>query len=67
MTKDVRMVYKGYVGIVAPEDGTFHGRVSGLADVVTFEGKTYGEVRQAFHDSVDDYLAFCAERGRASS
>jgi predicted HicB family RNase H-like nuclease len=31
--------------------------------VITFEGKTYAEVRKAFRDSIDDDLAFCAERG----
>lgn len=55
--------YKGYVGTVEPEDGAFLGRVAGLRDVVTFEGVTYAEVEQAFRDSIDDYLAFCAERG----
>ena len=39
------------------------GRVAGLRDVITFEGATFSEVEQAFHDSIDDYLAFCAERG----
>ena len=41
----------------------FVGRVAGLRDVVTFEGTTLAEVEQAFRDSVDDYPAFCAERG----
>ena len=31
--------------------------------MITFEGTTYAEVEQAFRDSIDDYLAFCAERG----
>lgn len=57
--------YKGYVGTVSAENGAFHGRVTGLRDVVTFEGETYEEVEQAFRNSVDDYLAFCAERGEA--
>jgi len=55
--------YKGYVGTVEAEDGTFAGRVTGLRDVITFEGETFAEVEQAFRDSIDDYLAFCAERG----
>lgn len=57
--------YKGYVGSVEADDGTFSGRVAGLRDVVTFEGETYAEVEQAFRASIDDYLAFCAERGEA--
>src|SRR5713101_3599686 len=55
--------YKGYTGIVEPEDGVFAGRVIGLRDVITFEGASFAAVEQAFRDSIDDYLAFCAERG----
>jgi predicted HicB family RNase H-like nuclease len=55
--------YRGYVGVVEADDGAFVGRVAGLRDVVTFEGTTYAEVEAAFRASVDDYLAFCAERG----
>ncbi|WP_058553405.1 type II toxin-antitoxin system HicB family antitoxin [Thiohalocapsa sp. ML1] len=55
--------YKGYQGAVEPEDGSFFGRAIGLRDVITFEGESFAEVEQAFHDSIDDYLAFCAERG----
>jgi predicted HicB family RNase H-like nuclease len=31
--------------------------------VITFQGQSVDELRQAFEDSVEDYLAFCAERG----
>jgi predicted HicB family RNase H-like nuclease len=59
------MEYKGYFGkVVFDEDANiFHGEVINLRDVITFEGETVDELRQAFHDSVDDYLEFCAERG----
>ena len=55
--------YKGYIGTIEAEDGVFFGRVAGLRDVITFEGTTFAELEQAFQESVDDYLAFCAERG----
>lgn len=55
--------YKGYIGTLEAEDGVFFGRVAGLRDVITFEGTTFAEVEQAFQESVEDYLAFCAERG----
>ena len=32
-------------------------------DVVTFQGCSVDEIKQAFKDSVNDYLAFCEERG----
>jgi predicted HicB family RNase H-like nuclease len=55
--------YKGYIGTADAEDGVLFGRVVGLRDVITFEGTIFAEVEQAFRDSIDDYLAFCAERG----
>jgi predicted HicB family RNase H-like nuclease len=55
--------YKGYIGTLEAEDGVFFGRVAGLRDVITFEGTTFAEVEQAFQESVEDYLAFCAELG----
>ncbi len=62
------MEYKGYTGQITGLDedqGLFHGDVAGINDVITFEGKTPEELVQAFHDSVDDYLAFCEERSEA--
>jgi predicted HicB family RNase H-like nuclease len=60
------MKYKGYTGVVEfdEESGSLYGRVIGLRDVITFQGESVAEVTQAFHDSVDDYLEFCAKRGR---
>ena len=59
------MKYKGYSGHVEYDDEAkiFHGDVLGIKDVVTFQGTTVDEIEQAFKDSVDDYLAFCEERG----
>ena len=58
------MEYKGYIGKVDFDDeaGIFHGEVVNLRDVITFAGESVTELRQAFQESVDDYLAFCAER-----
>jgi predicted HicB family RNase H-like nuclease len=59
------MKYKGYVGQVVYDDQAkiFHGDVIGLKDVVTFQGQSVQELEQAFKDSIDDYLEFCASRG----
>ena len=59
------MEYKGYIAKVEfdDQDNTFHGEVINLRDVITFEGQSVEELREAFRDSVDDYLDFCAERG----
>ncbi len=60
------MTYKGYSGQVEFDDEAdiLHGRVIDIQDVITFQGETVAEIRQAFHDSVDDYLEFCQELGR---
>ncbi len=59
------MEYKGYSAKVEFDDDAniFHGEVINLRDVITFEGETVNELKQAFQDSVDDYLTFCADRG----
>ena len=59
------MEYKGYLSHVEFDDeaNIFHGEVINIRDVITFQGKTVDELREAFEDSVEDYLAFCAERG----
>lgn len=56
--------YKGYTGRVEldGEAGIFHGEVLDLKDVITFQGKGVDELEEAFRDSIDDYLEFCAER-----
>ncbi|MNX74083.1 HicB family protein [compost metagenome] len=58
--------YKGYEAVIDfdDEDGLFYGEVLNIRDVVTFQGTTVEELRQAFRDSVDDYLEFCAAEGK---
>jgi len=59
--------YKGDSGKVKYDDEAeiFHGEVIGLRDVITFQGKTVDEIKQAFRDSVDEYLDFCAQLSQA--
>ena len=59
------MNYKGYGCTIRFDDEAdiFHGEVTGLRDVVTFQGRTVDEVKSAFRESIDDYLDFCASRG----
>jgi predicted HicB family RNase H-like nuclease len=61
------MKYKDYVGTIEPDidSGVLFGRVIGIRDVITFQGDTVPELLKAFRDSVDDYLAFCKERGES--
>ncbi|API54734.1 antitoxin HicB [Rhizobium leguminosarum] len=59
------MHYKGYEAVIEfdEEAEIFHGEVVNMRDVITFQGTSAAELKQAFADSLDDYLAFCAERG----
>jgi predicted HicB family RNase H-like nuclease len=59
------MEYNGYIAKVEFDDEAeiFHGEVINLRDVITFQGTSVTELQQAFQESVEDYLAFCAERG----
>jgi predicted HicB family RNase H-like nuclease len=59
------MECKGYLCRVEFDDeaNIFHGEIINIRDVVTFQGRSVDELRQAFEDSVEDYLAFCAEWG----
>ena len=59
------MEYKGYIGTaeVDAEAGVIHGEVVNTRDTITFQADTVKALRKAFVASVDDYLAYCAERG----
>lgn len=59
--------YKAYTGVFEfdPSIDAFHGRVVGLQDVVTFEGRSIDELRGAMEESVEDYLELCESIGKA--
>ena len=59
------MTYKGYEALVAYDEEAelFHGEVLNLRDVITFQGMSVNALKQALADSVEDYLAFCRDRG----
>ncbi|MGL5114323.1 MAG: type II toxin-antitoxin system HicB family antitoxin [Beijerinckiaceae bacterium] len=59
------MSYKGYDALVTYDEEAelFHGEVMHTRDVITFEGVSVGELKHALAESVEDYLAFCKERG----
>src|SRR5438093_13551125 len=59
------MKYQGYEARIEFDDQAelFHGEVINTRDVITFQGTSVRDLRKAFRDSVEDYLAFCKERG----
>ena len=61
------MNYKGYAARIeySDEDGCFIGHIAGIKDVIGFHAESVNELRLAFEEAVDDYLATCAKAGRA--
>jgi predicted HicB family RNase H-like nuclease len=58
--------YKGYYASLhfSSEDDVFYGKILGIDDLVNFEGASVKDLRKAFHEAVDDYLATCEELGK---
>ncbi len=59
------MTYKGYIGSVnySDKDQVFFGKIEGINGLVNFEGESVKELTNAFHEAVDDYLAYCEDEG----
>jgi predicted HicB family RNase H-like nuclease len=57
----VMMEYKGYTcHFNFDEDADiFHGKILGIRDVITFQGRSLDELKTALYDSIDDYLEMC--------
>ena len=60
------MNYKGYSARIEydDEDEIFFGRIAGIRDGVGFHADTVADLKAAFHEAVDDYLAACASIGK---
>jgi predicted HicB family RNase H-like nuclease len=50
--------YKDYISTIhfSVEDDVYHGKIIGINDLVSFEGKTVEELKQAFEKAIEDYL-----------
>ena len=61
------MTFKGYSARIDydGEDEIFFGRIAGIRDVVGFHADTVADLKTAFHEAVDDYVAACAKVGKA--
>jgi len=58
--KDV-LTYKGFIGSVhfSADDNVFFGKVEGINDLITFEGRTVDELVSAFHYVVEEHIKDC--------
>ena len=61
------MNYKNYSARIeySDEDTCFIGHIAGIRDVVGFHGESVTELRAAFEEAVDDYLATCEKLKRS--
>lgn len=59
------MRHKGYTAALEYDESadSFHGTVLDVRDVIDFYGSNPDELREEFKNSIDDYLAWCAEEG----
>ena len=65
MKKD-HLLHKGFIGSVhfSTEDEVLYGTIEGIPDIISFEGTSVTELKQAFKQSVDDYIALCKKHNK---
>jgi predicted HicB family RNase H-like nuclease len=58
--------YKNYTGSVefSEEDAVFHGKVIGIKALISFEGDSVSAITNDFHKAIDEYMQFCAVKGK---
>ena len=63
------LTHNGYIGSieVSIDDACLHGRILFIDDLVTYEGESIPEIRSAFQDAVDRYLAHCKRVGKSAN
>ena len=59
------MTYRGYTARVEfdERDDIFIGRILGVRDIINFHADSVVGLKKEFRASVDDYLAYCNEKG----
>jgi predicted HicB family RNase H-like nuclease len=60
------MTYKESIATIhfANEDDVFYGKIEGIPDLVSFEGRSVDELKEAFKEAVEDYLESCQNSGK---
>jgi len=60
------MEYNGYRSKIEydAEDSLFVGEVIGISDSLNFHGTSIDELKDNFHNCIDNYLSFCKSIGK---
>jgi len=58
--------YKGSIE-VSVEDGCLHGKILFIEDMITYEGRSVEELKNAFIEAVERYLSYCDASGRPAN
>ena len=55
------MKYKDFYASIHYEDetSTFWGKIEGIEDIISFEGKTVDELKNEFKETVEEYIEEC--------
>jgi predicted HicB family RNase H-like nuclease len=55
------LTYKGFIGSVhfSADDGVFFGKLEGINDLITFEGKTVNDLTNAFYYVIEEHIKDC--------
>ena len=58
--------HEGFIGSIhfSTPDDCFFGRIEGVDDLVTFEGRSVDEIKKAFQEAVGDYKTLCVSLGK---
>ena len=58
--------YKDFIGSVhfSAEDECFFGKIEGVDDLVTFEGRDVDALKRSFREAVEDYARLCRKAGK---
>ena len=59
------ITYKGFTSRVkySADDGIFVGRVTGVEDIIAFEGSTIDELKKEMEKMIEFHLEVCKKRG----
>jgi len=57
------LTYKGFIGSVhfSAQDDVFFGKVEGINDLITFEGNSVKELKNAFHYIINEHIKDCKD------